>query len=89
MKHYLCSNSDLEEIAWDDKNPNFSVSRANDSEVVERYVKERTSKTKIYEFISYQGCGCGFYVGEGLSKNAQDDEEELSKNISDIDKLFS
>ena len=73
MMVYIAADMPLDLVAWDDLAPAFNVSAlAPDEERVRR----QFGKTHVVYVGSYEGCACGFQLGEYPPDGADSQERE-------------
>jgi hypothetical protein len=74
MMVYLAADVPLRPIPWDERSPGFNTSPLAPDE---KRVRSQFEKSNLVYAGSYEGCGCGFQLGEYPSE--QSDPAEMAQ----------
>lgn len=88
MANYLCSNNPLKQVPWKDDDPCFAIMESDDDHRIIERLKEMTGRRFIYEFTSYQGCGCGFFCAPDYARSSPENAAEAERNLRDLELLI-
>jgi hypothetical protein len=83
MMVYLAADVPLREVAWDEAAPAFNTSPLSPDE--QHRVRPQLSKPYLIYAGSYEGCGCGFQLGEyPLEYSEPADISQRRKSLHDF-----